>query len=396
MIAGGGFTANVPSALRLVVVPTDPIADYERDGLDWIEGYFNPGGMFAEVYALSPRESGSRVAHGMTIMGVSEVGFRDALRELRPHVVRAYGGFWPADLVAANRVPGVPVVVSVHDTNPELLHPSVAHADLIVCVSRAVADRVRAAGANPRCIRILPNRVDLEVFGPVRDPGLLRTVADRFPPGRHILLVGRVDRQKNQDTLIRALALLPEDFSAVMVGRGDRAPLLALAKEERVSERCFWVEGIPNSELPLWYSWCDCMCTPSRWEGFGIVFIEAAACGAAIVTSDIAPMNEFLTHGVSAFLVREYENPQAVATAIRRVCEDTTLRAALSRGALQAARPFDRRAVDRLEMAVYWEALGLRSWPTSWFRLSRAAILASRAITVPSRVARRAKRIMSA
>ena len=396
MYVGGGFTEAIPETLRLVVVPTDPIGDYESGGLNWIQGYFNPGGMFAEVFALSPRESGRREAHGMTIIGVTERGFRDALRDIRPDVVRAYGGFWPADLVVTNRVPGVPVVVSVHDTNPELLHASVAHADLIMCMSRAVADRVRAVGANPGRIRILPNRVDLEVFGPIRDPNLLSTVADRFPPGRHILLVGRVDRQKNQDTLVRALALLPDEYTAVMVGRGDRTPLVELAEAEGVAERCLWVEGIPNSELPLWYSWCDCMCTPSRWEGFGIVFIEAAACGAAIVTSDIAPMNEFLTHGVSACLVREYEDPRAIASAIRRVCEDEGFRRVLSQGALQAAQPFDQRAVDRLEMAIYAEALRLRQWPTSWTRLSRAAHAARRAITVPSRVARRVRRIMSA
>lgn len=396
MIGGGGFTEVVPDNLRLVVVPTDPINEYERDGLDWIAGYFNPGGMFREVFALSPRESGRREAHGMTIMGVTEDGFRDALRALHPHVVRAYGGFWPSDLVTQNRVPGVPVIVSVHDTNPALLHASVAHADLIMCVSRAVADCVRGIGADPRRIRLLPNRVDLEVFGPVRDPGLLDTVAERFPPGRHILLVGRVDPQKNQDTLIRALALLPDDYMAIMVGRGDRAPYLALAEEVGVAERCFWVDRVPNSQLPLWYSWCDCMCTPSRWEGFGIVFIEAAACGAAIVTSDIGPMNEFLVNGVSACLVRDYEDPRAIATAIRRVCEDDAYRRALSQGALQAAQPFDRHAVDRLEMAIYAEALRLRSWPTSWFRLSRAAHLARRARTVPSRVVRRVRRMVSA
>ncbi len=396
MIEESGFASITPEGLRLVVVPTDPISDYERDGLDWIEQYFNPGGMFAEVFAASPRETGQRRAHGMTIMGVTERGFRATLRELRPHIVRAYGGFWPADLVVGNRVPGVPVVVSVHDTNPKLLHRSVAHADLVVCVSQAVATCVQGIGTAPRRIRILPNRVDLDVFRPIREPDRLCTVAERFPPGRHILWVGRVDAQKNQDTLIRALALLPEDYAAVLVGRGDWGPYLELAEEVGVSQRCFWVESVPNSELPLWYSWCDCMCTPSRWEGFGIVFLEAAACGAPIVTSDIAPMNEFLTHGVSAYLVRDYEDPRAIARAIRRVCEDEAYRRALSQGAIQAAQPFDRRAVDRLEMAIYAEALRLRRWPMSWIRLSSAAHLARRAKSVPSRVARRVKRIVSA
>ena len=39
------------------------------------------------------------------------------------------------------------------------------------------------------------------------------------------------------------------------------------------------------------------MCTPSKWEGFGLVFVEAAACGAKIITSDVPPMNEYFSNG---------------------------------------------------------------------------------------------------
>jgi glycosyltransferase involved in cell wall biosynthesis len=107
------------------------------------------------------------------------------------------------------------------------------------------------------------------------------------------------------------------------------------------------------------------MCTPSRWEGFGIIFIEAAACGAPIVTSDIAPMNEYLKDGQSACLVRDYGNPEALAAAIRRVCEDTVYRGKISAGAQIAAKPFARARVDEAEVAFYREAMemGPLSWP---------------------------------
>jgi len=140
---------------------------------------------------------------------------------------------------------------------------------------------------------------------------------------------------------------------------------MELAQKLGVSERCFWVESVKNSELPLWYSWCDCMCTPSRWEGFGIVFIEAAACGAPIVTSDIAPMNEYLTHDVSVCLVKEYQDPKAVALAIRRVCEDNDYRKSISAGAMQAAQPFERHLVDAQETTIYQDAMKLGPRPLS-------------------------------
>lgn len=353
---------------RLVVIPSDPIADYERSGIGtWLEAYYNPMGIFEEVYALSPLEKGERKAYGMTILGASGREFHDLLRNIRPDVVRAYGGFWPADLACRFRLHGVPVIVSVHDSNPSMLHKSVCYADLVICISKAVEKLVLAKGVNPERIRQLPNRVDTKVFYPVKDEDRLRSIASRFPPGKHILHVGRKAYEKNIDTLILALQFLPTDYSCVFVGRGDVVPYMSFAEKVGVANRCFWVDSVDNSQLPFWYSWSDCFCVPSRREGFGIVFIEAAACGAAIVTSDIQPMTEYLTHGVSAYMVKEYENPYALAKAIYRVCEDIHLRQTLSAGAVKAAKPFDRSIIEELEAAIYMEALD-RLPPLSRFK----------------------------
>ena len=162
------------------------------------------------------------------------------------------------------------------------------------------------------------------------------------------------DGKKTKKELLSEL-----EEAVVIVGGGDSAPFLSLAEEEGVSNRCFWIESIKNPDLPLWYSGCDCVCVPSRWEGFGLVFIEAAACGAPIVTSDIAPMNEYLQHNVSACLVRDYENPEAISHAIRKTCEDNHYRLTISAGAVKAARPFDRHIVDKAEASIYQEALKL-------------------------------------
>jgi glycosyltransferase involved in cell wall biosynthesis len=379
------------SGLRLVVVPLDPIAAYEACGNgSFLEAYFNPGGMFDEVFAVSPLEKGRRAAFGMTIIGASEHEFTRLLRDIKPHVVRAYGGMWCSDFVCRRRVPGVPVVVSVHDSLPGRVHRSVRYADLVLCTSEAVRRQVLARGTEPGRTRLLPNRIDRTVFHRSEDAAALQAIASRFPAGRHILHVGRKTHQKNLDTLLRALAVLPPDYSVVFIGMGDRLRYSALAEQLGVGQRCFWLDAVPNDELPDWYTWCDCLCVPSRWEGFGIVFIEAAACGTAIVTSDLAPMNEFLTDGESAALVREYENPGALAETIRRVCEDASYRNRIASGATAAAEPFDRAAVDRTEMAWYREAmmlakpgfgrrLEIRAWQTRE-RLGHTRQFASRAV----------------
>lgn len=346
--------------LRLVVVPNDPIGLYEQSGYDNLGQYFNPTGMFHEVIVLSPLEQGERQAHGMLIRGVSEREFGRVLGQVRPDVVRAYSGRWPADLACRNRIEGIPVIVSVHDDRQELMHPSLRYADLVICMSSIVKQQVRKVGVEIGRIRVLPNRVDTTRFHPISDPNILAIVDKQFPPGKHILHVGRRTRQKNLDTLIRALVLLPPEYSCVFVGMGDKSPYVALAEELGVGPRCFWLDAVKNSELPSWYSWCDCFCVPSRFEGFGTVFIEAAACGAPIVTSDIPPMNDYLIPDVSASLVRDYEQPRALAGAIRRVCDDNEYRHRISGGGVRVAQQrFDQRIVDAAEAAIYREALSL-------------------------------------
>jgi glycosyltransferase involved in cell wall biosynthesis len=374
--------------LRLVIVPSDPIASYEEKGIgSWLEGYYNPQKLFREVFVLSPLEQGERFAYGIMIRGVKEKDFLHTLKEIQPDVVRAYGAYWPADLACRYRLPNVPVIVSVHDTNPSRLHKSVRYADLVICISRAVQNRVVALGVNPERLRLLPNRVDTSLFHPVEDKDGLQSIARCFSPGKHILHVGRKSHEKNLDTLISSLKFLPANYSSIFVGLGDRTPFLSLAKDEGVSERCFWVDSVKNEELPGWYSWCDCMCTPSRWEGFGIVFIEAAACGAAIVTSDIAPMNEYLENNRSACLLKDYEDPKALAEAILKVCEDSDYHRLISAGAVMAAQPFERSIVDKKEASIYREALGLEPLSLSISdKLNLAYWKASRRMIVLSRV----------
>ena len=175
--------------------------------------------------------------------------------------------------------------------------------------------------------------------------------------------VGRRTREKNLDTIIRALAVLPKEYSCVFVGSGDRRPFVSLSEELGVCDRCFWFDSVKNAELPVWYSWCDCFCFPSRFpsEGFPLVSLEAASCATPMVVSDVPPMNEYLTHNQSACLVKEYENPHALANAIRKVCEDGDYRATIKNGAFNVAQKFDLPTIDNIEAAIYREAMNMTS-----------------------------------
>ena len=85
--------------------------------------------------------------------------------------------------------------------------------------------------------------------------------------------------RKIVDTLIKTLKILGNEYCIIAIGEGDTDEYVKLAEREGVIEQCYFKNSIPNTELPIYYSWANCMCTPSRWEGFGMVFIEALACG---------------------------------------------------------------------------------------------------------------------
>ena len=343
----------------LGVIPNDPLDEYERKGIaSWLAGYYNPQGFFERVYCLSPHESRRGERYGMSVIPTRPRQLRGRVRELGLQVLRAYGGFWPSDFLARARGAGIPLVVSVHNSNPEGLSDSVRAADLVWCTSRVVAELVRFRGVPEMRIRILPNRVDRNRFRPDQSDQAAASLHAEYGWRHPILHVGRYAPQKNLDTLIDALALLGEQYGILAIGPGDPAPYRERAEAVGVADRCVFRGPVPNGELPSYYRFCSCMCVPSRFEGFGIVFIEAMACGATVITSAIAPMTEYLQDGVNGILVAAFEDAQAVADAIARACENPAFRA-IGLAARERTRPFATEAVDALEVSFYLEALAL-------------------------------------
>ena len=361
----------------LVAIPSDPIEAYEEQGLYFLKEYYNPGSFFDVVYALSPYEPKDRFAYGMHIVSIKSCDFKAKLMEIKPDVVRAYGGYWACDLACKNKIPDIPVIVSVHDINPDLLYSSIRKADMVICMSEVVARLVLSRGVPKEKIRILPNRIDLDIFKQIELLDFNFVLERGLPEGRHVLCIGRQTEQKNIDTLVKAMTCLPKDYSLILIGGGDSGPYKELAQELGVVARCFWLGFVPNEELPWWHSWADCFCVPSRWEGFGFVFIEAAACGNPVVTSNIAPMNEYLIHNESAFLVDDYENPETVACAIRKVCEDNEYRKQIQTGGISAAQKFSRSDIDAIEVSYYNEAMILHAHNNNLMVLRRLLFKAS-------------------
>jgi glycosyltransferase involved in cell wall biosynthesis/ubiquinone/menaquinone biosynthesis C-methylase UbiE len=347
--------ASVSSAKRirrLVCIPNDPLEAYATAGYPDLTNYFNPNQTFDEVYCVSPYESREYVMYGMKVLPTRVADFAARVKELGADCVRAYD--IPAGQIAcATRVPNVPVICSVHDVNPQRCPGPLPNADYFLAISGAVEKFLLDKGAQSTRILKFGNRVDMEVFRPIYDDVKLDAFRRRFPGRYRVLLVGRRTEQKNLNTLICALALLGEEYTGIFVGQGDAEPYKILARQHNVEARCYFVDAVPNHELAEYYSFSDCFCTPSLWEGFGIVFIEALASEAIIVTSDIAPMNEFITHGQSGLLVPDYEKPVALAKVVQEAIQNKDLRAHIRSNARRAAEPFSQKNIASIEREIY-------------------------------------------
>ena len=181
------------------------------------------------------------------------------------------------------------------------------------------------APVNPGKIGILPPSVDMAVFAPgAKSEKLVEHwgLADR----KVLLTVGRfssAERYKGHDRVIGALPAIAEKMPEVMyviVGDGDdRLRLESLARERGVRDRVIFVGSVDENSsgdkshaLVDWYRTADVFAMPSTGEGFGIVFLEAQACGLPVVAGNEDGSREALSSGNLGTLINPYDQKQIV------------------------------------------------------------------------------------
>jgi len=125
--------------------------------------------------------------------------------------------------------------------------------------------------------------------------------------------------------LIKALALLPENYLLVLVGDGPERPIVeTLTHELNLERRVLRFDHVPYSDLPKYYSAADVFVLPSidRGEAFGLVVVEAMACGVPVVTTELGTGTSF--HNIDGITGRVVppKDEKALADAIAEICEN--------------------------------------------------------------------------
>ena len=205
------------------------------------------------------------------------------------------------------------------------------HADVVLAPSRDTADHVEEEqGGGTIGFDVLPWALDPE-FEALLMPGSKAALPQEFPAGRVILTVGRwlaAERYKGMDTLITALPRLltqwPE-LQLVLVGTGDdRAWLEELAEKNGVHLHVHFLSGLSYGEIAACYAACEIFALPSRGEGFGLVYLEAMACGKPVIGGAHGGAPEVIQDGVTGYLVPHGDTIQ-LATSIETELADPAL-----------------------------------------------------------------------
>lgn len=232
------------------------------------------------------------------------------------------------------------------------------HADQIIANSEFTRNELVKLGIDSRKIVILHPGVDIERFRPGIAHADLTESIDLVRGERLIVSVGRLSRRKGFDQVIRSLPVLLRRGIAVryaLIGIGeDLGYLRELAAEEGVSERVHFLGHVAADDLPRWYNAADVVAMPNReidgdTEGFGMVFLEAAACGKPVVAGRAGGTAAAVVDRETGLRV-DGASASAVADAIGELLQDLAL-----------ARTLGERGYRRAVADFSWERVAQRT-----------------------------------
>ena len=300
-----------------------------------------------------------------------------------PDVVHAH--FWMSGLAALSATRGldVPVVQTFHalgvtkrrfqgrlDTSPPVrirIERALARdVDRVIATSTEEVSELLRLGATRGRIAVVPSGVDVEQFSPDGP------VAERTDRPR-VLSIGRLVPRKGFDTVIRALAAVPDvelviaggQAAAELAGDPEASRLSRLAERFGVADRVRLIGAVARPDVPALLRSADLVvCTP-WYEPFGIVPLEAMACGVPVVASAVGGFLDTVVDGATGTLVPP-RRPDRLAAAMRKLIAEPFWREAYGTAGVDRAR--SRYSWDRIAtgtLAVYEDLLGRGTAPVA-------------------------------
>lgn len=240
---------------------------------------------------------------------------------------------------------------------------------LIANTDAEAASLVSLYDACPDRVFVVAPGVDLQSFSPADGKGAARERLNIAPDAILLTFVGRIQPHKGPDVLIKAAAemvahspYLRAKLAVVVMGGASGSGvnelenLKSLAKFLKVEDVTHFVDPVSRTVLPDWYRASDLVCVPSYSESFGLVALEAQACGTPVVATAIGGLRTAVSDGISGSLVDGHD-PKAWSAVISRLIAEPQRRLLLSMGAVEHASHFGWEMTARKTLDVYDWAL---------------------------------------
>jgi len=250
-----------------------------------------------------------------------------------------------------------------------------ASTGLIANTDAEAASLVSLYDACPDNVFVVAPGVDLQKFSPGIGKAAARVKLNIAPDAIMLAFVGRIQPHKGPDVLLRAAAEmvthsphLRAKLAVVIMGGASGSglneleKLKALAKFLKIEDVTHFVDPVSRELLPDWYRASDLVCVPSYSESFGLVALEAQACGTPVVATAIGGLRTAVSDGISGSLVDGHD-PKAWSAVISRLIAEPQRRLLLSMGAVEHASHFGWENTARKTLDVYDWALTKQSNP---------------------------------
>jgi D-inositol-3-phosphate glycosyltransferase len=250
-----------------------------------------------------------------------------------------------------------------------------ASTGLIANTDAEAASLVSLYDACPDNVFVVAPGVDLQTFSPGIGKAAARVKLNIAPDAIMVTFVGRIQPHKGPDVLLRAAAEmvthsphLRAKLAVVIMGGASGSglneleKLKVLAKFLKIEDVTHFVDPVSREFLPDWYRASDLVCVPSYSESFGLVALEAQACGTPVVATAIGGLRTAVSDGISGSLVDGHD-PKAWSAVISRLIAGPQRRLLLSMGAVEHASHFGWENTARKTLDVYDWALSKQSNP---------------------------------
>jgi D-inositol-3-phosphate glycosyltransferase len=232
---------------------------------------------------------------------------------------------------------------------------------VIVATEKEKQDLVRCYGALPEKVGVVPCGVNMDLFQPVDKMVARRKLG--LTDEKIILYVGRIDPLKGIDQLLKAVPLIEnqDGLRLIIIGgdensREEVGKLQKLAYGLGISDRVTFQGLIKQSQLPDYYSAADVCVAPSYYESFGLVPLEALACGTPVVATDVGDLKNIIRPGETGYIVPD-NSPERLAAAISSVLSQPRLDMASGLAIRASVRAWDwanvaGQVADEMRMVV--------------------------------------------